>query len=158
MTIKNEAQLKKLLAEKCAKAVANTKTKVHEELAGNLNQFYTEFQPEEYIRTGALYNSLESTEVIRTGNQYVSRAEAEVYFNTPDYEQGVMPLQHTPEHGMYGWASASGEEVLDMALTGRKPHGGFAGGTAIWTESMKKLGGKRGIHNLLKQELKKQGL
>jgi hypothetical protein len=158
MTFKNEAQLKKFLMEKCAKAVANTERKVHEEFAGNLNQFYTEFTPEEYIRTGALFNSLESTGVKRTGNQHMSRVEAEVYFNTPHYEQGVMPLQHTLEHGMYGWASATGEEVLDMALTGRKPHGGYAGGTAIWTESMKKLGGKRGINKLLKQELKKQGL
>lgn len=158
MTIKNKAQLQKFLADKCAKAVANTEKKVHEELAGNLNQFYTEFNPDEYIRTGALFNALESTGVKKTGNQYMNRAEAEVYFNTPEYEQGVMPLQHTPEHGMYGWASATGEEVLDMAMTGSKPHGGFASGTAIWTESMKKLGGKRGINNLLKQEIKKQGL
>lgn len=158
MTFKNEAQLKKFLSDKCAKAVNNAKEKVYEEVAGNLNQFYMEFTPEEYIRTGALFNSLEVTGVNRTGNQHMNRAEAEVYFTTPHYDQGVMPLQHTPEHGMYGWASATGEEVLDTALTGRKPHGDYAHGTAIWNESMRGLGGNRGITNLLKKELKKQGL
>ena len=88
----------------------------------------------------------------------MNRAEADVYFSTPNYEQGVMPLQHTPEHGMYGWASATGEEVLDVALTGRKPHGKYATGTAIWSESMRSLGGKSGIKKLLEQELKKQKL
>lgn len=158
MVFKNKAQLKKFLSDKCAKAVNNTKEKIYTEFAGNLNQFYTEFTPEEYIRTGALFNSLEVTGVRKVGNQHVNKAEAEVYFSTPHYEQGVMPLQHTPEHGRYGWASATGEEVLDMALTGRKPHGGYASGTAIWTETMRSLGGKRGIKRLLEQELKKQGL
>jgi hypothetical protein len=158
MVIKNEAQLRKFLMKKCSMAVANAERKVHEELAGNLNQFYAEFEPEEYIRTGALFNSLESTGVRQVGNQHISRVEAEVYFNTPDYEHGVMPLQHTPEHGRYGWASATGEEVLKTALTGRNPHGGYESGTAIWTESMRNLGGKSGINKLLKQEIKKQGL
>lgn len=158
MVFKNEAQLKKFLLSKCERAVENTKEKVYREISGNLNQFYTEFQPEEYIRTGALFNALEVTGIKRAGNQHMNRVDAEIYFNTPHYEQGVMPLQHTPEHGMYGWASATGEEVLDMALTGRKPHGGYAAGTAIWNESMKNLGKHRGIKKLLEQELKRQGL
>lgn len=158
MSIKNSAQLRKLLMGKVAAAVGNTERKVHEEFAGNLNQFYAEFKPEEYIRTGALFDSLEHTGVVKSGNQHVVRAEAEVYFNTPSYEQGVMPLQHTSEHGMYGWATIGGGKVLDMALTGGEPHGGYAGGTAIWRESMGNLGGKSGIKKTLKQELKKQGL
>jgi hypothetical protein len=138
MNFKNETQLKKFLAEKCAKAVANTEKKVHEELAGNLNQFYTEFNPDVYERTGALFGSLESTGVMKTG----SGAVAEVYFNTPSYNTGT-------------W---SGETVLEVALEGSYPHGGWASGTAIWSESMEKLGGEQGIESLLKQELKKQGL
>ena len=43
-------------------------------------------------------------------------------------------------------------------MTGKLPHGGYEGGTAIWTESMAKLGGGQGIKNLLIQELKKQGI
>lgn len=157
MTFKNEAQLKKFLSEKCAKAVGNTKEKVYEEFAGNLNQFYQEFKPKEYIRTGELFNSLETTKVIRSGNQHVSRAEAKVGFNVPNYNNGLVPLQN----GGYGHANWSGETVLEVAMTGSYgglPHGGYEEGTAIWSSSMQSLGGKQGIKNLLKQELKKQGL
>lgn len=136
--------------EKCAKAVSNTEKKIHKEFTGSLNQFYAEFRPEEYIRTGALFDSLEVTGVRRAGN-YV---ESEVYFSTPSWEHGWVPLQS----GDYGYSSWSDEKILGVAMRGQRPHGGYEGGTAIWSESMKKLGGQRGIKNLLKQELKKQGL
>lgn len=135
MTFKNEAQLKKFLIGKCVKAVANAERKIHKEFAGNLNQFYTEFSPEEYIRTDALSSSLDSTGAVSTGNG----AEAEVRFNTPSYDTG----------------SWSGETVLNVAMESSVPHGGYAGGTAVWTKSMNKLGD---IEGLLMQELKKQGL
>ena len=138
MVFKNEKQLKDFLIKKCVKAVDSTERKVHEEFAGNLNQFYTEFYPEHYKRTGALFGSLESSGVRQTS----SGAEAEVRFETPSYDTGT-------------W---SGETVLEVALESDVPHGGYAGGTAIWTESMTHLGGKEGIQNILKQELKKQGL
>ena len=157
MTFKNEAQLKKFLSKQCAKAVESTKTKVYEEIAGNLNQFYTEYRPEEYIRTGELFNSLEATGVKQTGNQYVNRAEAEVGFNVPSYDNGWVPLQS----GGFGNATWDGETVLEVAMTGSYgglPHGGYEDGTAVWTNSMKNLGGKQGIKNLLIQDLKKQGL
>ena len=150
MTFNNEAELKKFLVNKCIKAVTRAEKKVHEELAGNLNQFYTEFHPEEYIRTGALFGSLESTGTIPTGNGAV----AEVRFNTPSYVNGAVELQS----GSYGYATWDGETVLRVAMESGVPHGGYAGGTPIWTESMKNLGGKQGINDLLKQELKKEGL
>lgn len=138
MTFKNEKQLKDFLLKKCVKAVDNTEKRVHAEFARNLNQFYTEFKPAEYIRTDALRGSLESSGVRATGEG----AEAEVRFNTPSYSTG----------------SWSGEKVLEVALEDSMSHGHAAGGTAIWTESMSHLGGKEGIKNLTKQELKKQGL
>lgn len=138
MTFKNEKQLKEFLLKKCVKAVDNTEKKVHEEFAGNLNQFYTEFKPAEYIRTGALYGSLEEIGTKVSGDS----VEAEVRFNVPSYNTG----------------SWNGETVLEVALESSVPHGGYAEGTAIWTESMFHLGGKEGIQNILKQELKKQGL
>lgn len=151
MTFKNEAQLKKFLMEKCANAVANTERKVHEEFAGNLNQFYTEFRPEEYIRTGALFDALEVTGVKRAGN-YVS---AEVYFNNPTWEHGWIPIQS----GGYGHSYWTDDYIFDVVMKGKRlPHGGYEDGTAIWTDSMAKLGGGQGIKNLLIQELKKQGL
>lgn len=150
MTFKNEAQLKKFLLEKCTKAVDNAKEKVYEEVAGNLNQFYMEFKPEEYIRTGALFNSLEVTGVKRAGNHIT----AKVYFDIPSYDHGWVPLQS----GGYGYSYWTDDYILDVTMTGKFPHGGYAGGTAIWTESMMNLGDRQGIKNLLIQELKKQGL
>jgi hypothetical protein len=154
MVIKNDAQLRSALMKKCADAVSSAEIKVYGEFFDNVHNFYTEFEPDEYIRTYALYNSLDSSGVNMNGDS----VNAKVYFNTPSYEQGMMELQHTPEHGMYGWASLSGEEVLDNALKSGRPHGGRISGTPIWTTSMKSLGGKSGIRSLIIQELKKQGL
>lgn len=145
MTFKNEAQLKKFLIGKCANAVANVERKVHTEFAGNLNQYYSEFSPEEYIRTGALFNSLETTGTQTNG----SGASAEIYFNTPSYQTGLVPIQS----GGFGYATWSGEQVLETVMHGS--HGGYVGGTAIWDESMAELGD---INALLLSELKKQGL
>lgn len=138
MTFKNEAQMRKFLLGKCANAVSGAKEKVYVELEGNLNQFYVEFYPNEYERTGALFNSLDVSETVQTGNG----ARAKVYFNTPSYDTG----------------SWSGGTVLEVALESGVPHGGYAGGTPVWTESMESLGNKSGIKSLLIQELKKQGL
>lgn len=150
MVFKNEAQLKKFLMEKCANAVANVEKKVHEKFIGSLNQFYNEFEPQEYIRTNALFNSLEVTGVKRNGN-YI---EAEVYFNTPSYEHGWVLLQS----GNHGYSYWSDEKILGVVMNGSLPHGGYKGGTAIWKNSMQSIGGKHGIKSLLKQELKRQGL
>lgn len=152
MTFKNEAQLRNFLMDKCAKAVDSTKEKIREEFADSLNQFYAEFKPEEYIRTGALFNSLEVTGVRRTGNQYMSRAEAEIYFIVPSYDHGWVPLQS----GGFGYSYWTDDYIFDVAMKGS--HGGHVGGTAIWDDSIRNLGRKRGIKNLLMQELKKQGL
>lgn len=145
MAFSNEAALKAALVAACTNAVAQVEKKVHAELAGNLNQYYTEFTPAEYIRTGALMGSLEETGVMPTGNG----ASAEVYFSTPSYQTGIVPLQS----GRFGYATWSGEQVLDTAMHGS--HGGYTGGTPIWDDAMANLGDIKG---LLMQALKAQGL
>ena len=136
--------------EQCAKAVANTEQKVHKVFSDNLNQFYDEYSPLEYIRTNALFDSLEVTGVKQAGN----RVDAEVFFVNPTWEHGWVPLQS----GEFGYSSWSDEKIFNVAMKGALPHGGAHSGTAIWTESMRALGGQQGIKNLLKQELKRQGL
>jgi hypothetical protein len=145
MAFSNEAALKAALVAACTNAVAEVEKKVYTELAGNLNQYYTEFTPEEYIRTGALMGSLEETGVMSTGNG----ASAEVYFSTPSYQTGFVPLQS----GRLGYATWSGGQVLDTAMHGS--HGGYTGGTPIWDDAMANLGDIKG---LLMQALKAQGL
>ena len=136
MAFSSMAELKAALVAAAVGAVAEVEGKVYGTIDGNLGQFYGEFSPEEYIRTNALRNSLARTGVTTTG----SGASAEVYFNTPSYQQGLMPLQHTPEHGMYGWATWDGGTVLNVAMESGVPHGGYAGGTPVWTTSMAELG------------------
>ena len=151
MVFKSEEQLKAYVLGKCKNAVSNTEQKVHKIIDTFLNTYYGEFTPEEYIRTNKLMHSLVKTGVKPSGDGF----EAEVYFDVSklNYEKGMMSLQHTPEHGRYGWATWDGEKVLDVAMHGS--HGGYIGGTPIWSVSMSQLGN---ITELLKQELIKQGI
>ena len=144
MAFSSEAALKAALAEVCTKAVTKVEKQVYEEFAGKLNQYYTEFVPAEYIRTGALYGSLDRTGVQSSG----SGASAEVFFTIPSYQTGPVPLQS----GGTGYATWSGGKVLDYALN-RGSHGGYISGTAVWNESIDSLGV---IKNLLLAAVKEQ--
>ena len=152
MVFKNEKQLKEFLLAKCKSAIVQAEEKVHRIIDDCLKQFYSEFKPDEYIRTQQLLHSLVRSGVKTTANGF----EAEVYFDVGslNYDQGLVPLQS----GGYGWAEWDAETVLKVAMTGDYgglPHGGYEGGTAIWTESLKRLGN---IFELLKQELVAQGI
>lgn len=151
MVFKNEAQLKEFLLAKCKSAIVQAEERVHRTIDDCLKQFYSEFTPDEYIRTQQLLHSLVRSGVKSVGNGF----EAEVYFDVGalNYQTGVVWTQHST-----GYATWDGETVLRVAMTGDyggKPHGGYAEGTAIWTESMNRLGD---IWNLLEQELRAQGI
>lgn len=151
MVFKNESQLKSFLLAKCKIAIAQAEERVYQVIDRCLEQYYGEFTPAEYIRTKQLLHSLVKSNVISNGNGYM----AEVYFDESklNYKQGVVPLQHTPQHGRYGWATWGAEEVLDTAMNGS--HGGYIDGTAVWGTSRAVLGN---IYNLLKKELIAQGI
>lgn len=153
MVFKNENELKGFILAKCQMAVAEAEQKVYEVIDTCLEKFYGEFTPAEYIRTSQLLHSLVKTDVVRIGDSIT----AEVYFDVGAlaYEQGFIPVQHTPEHGMYGLATWTGQKVLDVAMTDGLPHGRYASGTAIWTDSMSKLGN---ILKILEQALIAQGI
>lgn len=140
-------EFEKFLLGKCVTAVDSVKGEVHGKFQEKLGKYYSEFSPEEYIRTGALRGSLNEEGAFSTG----SGARARVYFSTPSYAQGMVPLQHTPEHGRYGWATWSGEQVLDSAMDGS--HGGYVDGTPIWSSVMSELGGAEGIKTKLKKAM-----
>ena len=148
MTFSSEAALKAAILGACRDAVAEVADRVHEELYYALNQYYGEFTPAEYIRTGALMGSLKNTGVISSGNG----ARARVYFETPGYATGRIAVKSTPITGYMGWASWGGEQVLNTAMGGS--HGGYAPGTPIWDSAMGNLGGEGNIENLLLAALK----
>ena len=94
MVFKNEEQLKSYVLSKCEKAIAKTEQKVHRTIDATLNKFYSEFEPDEYIRTGQLLHSLVRSGIKATGSGF----EAEVYFDVGmlNYQNGQMYLRHTP--------------------------------------------------------------
>lgn len=152
MIFKNEKQLKSFLLTKCKNAIVQTEEKVHRIIDNCLKQFYREFNPDEYIRTEQLLHSLVKSDVKSTGNGF----EAEVYFDVDalNYQNGAIELQS----GGIGYANWDKDTILDVVMTGSYsglPHGGYEGGTAIWTESIERLGD---IWNLLEQELRAQGI
>ena len=67
MAFSNEATLKAALVAACTNAVAEVEDKVYTEFAGNLNQYYGEFIPAEYIRTGEVidgkFNGMAKVEI-----------------------------------------------------------------------------------------------
>lgn len=147
MVFKNEAQLKAFLLAKCKNAVAESTQKIYRIIDDCLKQYYSEFKPDEYIRTEQLLHSLVKGEVVPTINGY----DAEVYFDAGllNYVTGAVPLQS----GKTGWATWTGQQVLDDAMSGG--HGGYINGTAIWGTSLSVIGD---IRNLLLKELKSQGI
>lgn len=137
MVFKNEEQLKAFLIQKCKAAMVSAEEKVHRTIDGCLKQYYDEFDPDQYIRTSQLLHSLVRSGIKSVGGGF----EAEIYFD-------VGSLNYTT-------GSWDGKTVLKVAMESSVPHGGYTGGTAVWTESMIRLGN---VFELLKQELIKQGI
>ena len=127
-----------------------------------LTQFYNEFSPEWYARTEQLLRSLVKSEVRQTSNGWV----AEVYFDSGalDYSTRIIPAQlsHSDKisnentYHRNPWTDENTAWVLETAMTGSLPHGGYVDGTAIWTESMRVLD-KEAI-NILKEKLIQAGI
>lgn len=128
--------------------VLNTRERIYGVIERCLQQYYGEYKPSSYIRTEQLLKSL-----VRESD--FDGLGFEVYFDAGrlNYENGVMELLHTPQSGMYGWATWGADEVLDTAMHGS--HGGYAQGVAIWDDSMADLGD---ILLLIRRELIAAGL
>lgn len=138
MGFSNIEALKAALVGAAVAGVAQVEEEVYSTFAEKLSKYYGEFAPAEYIRTGELRSSLQRTGAGSTG----SGAFAKVYFNTPGYMTGMVPIQSTPITGEYGWATWDGGKVLKTAMHGS--HGGYVGGTAIWDEAIGELGDLEG--------------
>lgn len=159
MVFKNETELKNFLMKKCKEAVTGTERKVHDIIDKCLQQFYNEFEPEEYIRMGQLLHSLVKSGVKSTTNGY----EAEVYFDVDGihYQNGLVEIKSTASTGRMGKASWDKDTILDVVMTGSYsglPHGGRAGGTAIWTESQATINALGGVIEMIVRELRLIGV
>lgn len=159
MTFNSMDELRNYILTQSQVAVEKARDKIAMVINHFLTQYYKEFEPDVYIRTYQLLCSLIKSDVKFTNNGWV----AEVYFDLDalDYSKRIVPPRFSgvSENNTFhrqGWTKANDEWVLETAMTGGKPHGGYAAGTAIWTESMKVLS-QDGIE-LLKQELIKAGI
>ena len=85
---------------------------------------------------------------------------AEVYFdlNALDYSiktlQGIGTWENTYHRA--AWGKDNDAWVLETAMTGSAPHGGYASGHAVWTESLKVL--NREKREMLKRALLDAGI
>ena len=109
-------------------AIRQAQEKIFNIITDVIRQFYSEFHPSMYEREEQLYKSLVRTDVKRVNNDWV----AEVYF---DFTQ----MEHTNRNNRNTWSE---EKILNTALVGEYPHGGYAyatGNTQIWTESVNRV-------------------
>lgn len=159
MTFNSMDELKNYILTHSQVAVEKARDKVAMVINHFLTQYYKEFEPDVYIRTYQLLCSLIRSDVKFINNGWV----AEVYFDLDalDYSTRIVPPQFSwaSSNNTFhreNWTKENDEWVLETAMTGSYPHGDYAKGTAIWTESIKVLK-KDGIE-LLKQELIKAGI
>ena len=129
-----------------SQATEIVRDRVHNTIHEYILRFYFEFDPSMYARSYQLFNALIKTNVTKTANGY----EAQVQF---DWSQ----MDHTFNYlGFGGGGNWSEEMIGKTAATGKKPHGGYAGGTKIWTNPIAKIRGSQ--MQLFKQALLSAGI
>lgn len=158
MTFDSMDALKNYILAQSQIAVDRAKEKVCYVINHFLTEFYKEFDPSVYERTEQLLRSLVKTDVRSTGDGWT----AEVYFDLDalDYSWRLVNGQREEKEGWSHTGNKNSDEwVLETAMTGEYPHGGYKGAngnTQIWTESMKIL--NRDAIQMLTDELKKAGI
>ena len=129
MTFDSIDALKNYILSRSEIAIKNAQLEIHAIIDRFLMQYYSEYDPSLYERTYQLLHSLVKSDVKSTGNGWT----AEVYFDVSMLDYSVKTLK-----GIGTWANKNWSEqtTLENAMTGALPHGGYASGTPIWTESM----------------------
>lgn len=165
MTFNSVDELKNYILSRSKVAIEQARERVYDKIAEFLFKFYEEFEPNVYVRTYQLLCSLVKTDVVKTTNGWV----AEVYFdlNALDYSTRIVPQGQPwssyakPENTYHreNWTKENDAWVLETAMTGANPHGGYdraTGNTRIWIESMKVLNKKK--RSILKKALIDAGI
>ena len=136
MVFKNQKQLESFLMKQSRQALLKAQDKVYGIIKKFVYGFYTEYEPDEYIRTRQLLESLVQSQIVSDGKGY----KVEIYFDVSGLDY---PTEHIErKSGWYGSARWDGDTVLRVAMESAVPHGGKAGGTAIWKASKIELDAK----------------
>lgn len=170
MKFSKYSDLENEILKRAELALVSLQEEVYRMFLDYIMKFYNEYDPRFYERTFQLYWSLTRTSIERTGNSLIcyvyfdsSKLDYSLkYFTNSRYknERGHYVNPFCPwdvsDDGTFISRNQNEEVTLTTALTGTRPHGGYATGTAIWTETMKILIPKR--LNMFKRHLKRKGL
>lgn len=151
MAFKSAKELENYILSHSEVAIKAAQEKVYGIINKFLEQYYNEYEPSLYERTGQLLRSLVKSDVRQNGSGLI----AEVYFDLNLLDYSIKTLKGIGTWDNKGWSE---EVTLQTAMIGENPHGGWPTNnkTQIWTESMKVL--NQDAIEILKQELVNAGI
>ncbi len=152
MAITSIAQLKSLLEKRIQQALILTQEEIYDTIQKHLERFYDDYDPVYYERTYQFLNSLIKTNIEQKGNSISCSVQLD-----EDYLK-----YHYP--GNPGWSGNVPADGIDVATWANDPshvhtHGyTVSGNVAWWSDAMEELGGRDGILNIMKKNLKAAGV
>lgn len=158
--INSVSQLRKILETKIQQALILTQEEIYDVIYKHIEEYYEEevfsppdrSEPDVYIRTFKFLNSLIKTKIIQTGNSLSCTVQID-----DDYLRYKYP-------GDPSWGKnvpATGADVVSWANESSHLHThGYTvyGESSFWDDALDELGGKQGILNLMKKNLKAVGV
>ena len=103
MLIKNDTQLKRVMQQAAKQALSESQQKLSECIKEFINLYYSEYSPEQYIRTYQFMESLTKTEVVVRGNLISCTIYLDKNLNYKHATGAeVLGIINAGYHGMYG--------------------------------------------------------
>lgn len=151
--IKNMNDLQKIVEQKIRQALDLTQQEINRVLDYYIESYYDEYDPLVYNRTDMLRNSPIKPQIVKNKNGYscvVGIDEEYLNYSYPDTWRyaGSPNVKDTP---------ATGLDIMQWSEKGL--HGGTVQGSVrIWHDTLEELGGREGIIELMKTNMRKVGL
>lgn len=154
--INNIDALKKILNTKIQQALILTQEEIYDVINSHIQDYYKEevfsppdkSTPDVYQRTYQFLNSLIKTEIVQTNNTLSCKVQI---------SEDFLNYKYPGNTAWEGHISATGADVA--AWANDCSHGGSVfGEIQFWDDAIDELGGKKGIYNLMKKNLKAVGV
>lgn len=165
-TIKSISELKRVFQNRASYAARITRDEMFKVFQKHIDKFYGEYKPTVYKRTYKFLNSLIKTDITLSGNELSCSVRIDEKYLNYEYPYTQRFKPSYPHH--YDGRFASGYDVASWA-NGKFPWDDYSGGkhgytvdvgsgNGFWNDAIEELGGKQGIINLMKRNLKKCGV
>lgn len=153
--IKGVGQLRKVLETKVKQALILTQEEIYDVIHKHIENYYEEevffggsSEPSFYSRTYEFLNSLIKTNIVTDGASVSC---------TVQIDDDYLKYKYPGNPSWKGNVPATGADIVSWANQGL--HGyTVSGGENFWDEALDELGGKQGILNLMKKNLKAVGV